>query len=169
MLLEYSDAVLLGIIQGLTEFLPVSSTAHLRLYSSFRGAQDIGTAYSAVIQLGTWFALLLYFRHDIIQILKETGADLSGRLSAHAQDGVSSRTLLKTLLSQENWQPGSLLFFYVSFATLPICILALLCEHWIRGPLRSPEVIAGALISIALLLLLSEYFHNTQKKKGKNT
>ena len=63
-------AVILGIIQGATEFIPVSSTAHLRVIPALLGWKDIGAAYSAVIQLGTLIATLIYFRKDISQITK---------------------------------------------------------------------------------------------------
>src|SRR5262245_48812904 len=70
------DAILLGIIQGLTEFLPISSTAHLRVVPALLGwQQDPGAAFTAVIQLGTLAAVLAYFRHDITRL---TVAVLSG-------------------------------------------------------------------------------------------
>jgi len=74
--LEYLKFVLYGLIQGLTEFIPVSSTAHLKVISLFFGIDDPGPSLSAVIQLGSLFALVWYFKNDIfkfrsIQILKE--------------------------------------------------------------------------------------------------
>src|SRR5436305_44683 len=58
-------AIVLGIVQGLTEFLPVSSTAHLRIVPAFAGWPDPGSAFTAVVQLGTMAAVLLYFRKDL--------------------------------------------------------------------------------------------------------
>ena len=62
------QAIVLGIVQGLTEFLPISSTAHLRIVPAFLGWEDPGAAFTAVVQLGTMAAVLLYFRADIARI-----------------------------------------------------------------------------------------------------
>src|SRR5204863_1024846 len=62
------QAIVLGIVQGLTEFLPVSSTAHLRIVPAFCGWEDPGAAFTAVVQLGTMAAVLLYFREDLLRI-----------------------------------------------------------------------------------------------------
>src|SRR4051812_50071676 len=66
------EAIVLGIVQGLTEFLPVSSTGHLRIVPAFVGWEDPGSAFTAVIQLGTTVAGLIYFREDLWRIA-ETG------------------------------------------------------------------------------------------------
>src|SRR3954454_5491231 len=62
------QAIVLGIVQGLTEFLPISSTAHLRIVPAFLGWEDPGSAFTAVVQLGTMAAVLLYFRADLWRI-----------------------------------------------------------------------------------------------------
>src|SRR5438067_13405429 len=64
------QAIVLGIVQGLTEFLPISSTAHLRLVPAFLGWQDPGAAFTAVVQLGTMAAVLLFFREDLLRIVR---------------------------------------------------------------------------------------------------
>src|ERR1044071_2618858 len=63
------QAIVLGIVQGLTDFLPISSTGHLRIVPAFLGWEDPGAAFTAVIQLGTMAAVLLYFRNDLWRIL----------------------------------------------------------------------------------------------------
>ena len=63
-------AVVLGLVQGITEFLPISSTAHLRITPELFGWQDPGAAFDAIIQLGTVAAVLVYFRRDIVQLLR---------------------------------------------------------------------------------------------------
>src|SRR3954451_14880417 len=63
------QAIVLGIVQGLTEFLPISSTAHLRIVPAFAGWDDPGSAFTAVVQLGTMAAVLIYFRADLWRIL----------------------------------------------------------------------------------------------------
>ena len=68
------EAIVLGIVQGLTEFLPISSTAHLRIVPAFAGWEDPGAAFTAVVQLGTMAAVLLYFRHDLWRIARAVAA-----------------------------------------------------------------------------------------------
>src|SRR5215218_7754243 len=67
--MSYGEAIVLGVVQGLTEFLPISSTAHLRIVPAFVGWDDPGAAFTAVVQLGTMAAVLIYFRHDILRIV----------------------------------------------------------------------------------------------------
>src|SRR3712207_7700660 len=64
------EAIVLGIVQGLTEFLPISSTGHLRIVPAFAGWEDPGAAFTAVTQLGTMFAVLIYFRSDLNRIAR---------------------------------------------------------------------------------------------------
>src|SRR3954471_11518153 len=64
------EAIVLGIVQGLTEFLPISSTGHLRIVPAFVGWDDPGSAFTAVIQLGTTAAVLIYFREDLWRIAR---------------------------------------------------------------------------------------------------
>jgi undecaprenyl-diphosphatase len=64
------ESIILGIVQGLTEFLPISSTAHLRVIPALLGWQDPGAAFSAVIQIGTVLAVFVYFRKDLLQITR---------------------------------------------------------------------------------------------------
>src|ERR1700712_4527254 len=66
--LNYLQAIFLGIVQGLTEFLPISSSAHLRITAAFAGWDDPGAAFTAVTQLGTETAVILYFAKDLIRI-----------------------------------------------------------------------------------------------------
>src|SRR3954449_6270594 len=82
------EAIVLGIVQGLTEFLPVSSTAHLRVVPAFVGWDDPGAAFTAVVQLGTTAAVLLYFRHDLLRIAR---AFLSGLRDPSVRGTLDSR------------------------------------------------------------------------------
>jgi len=66
--MDWIQAIVLGIVQGLSEFLPISSTAHLRIVPELLGWSDPGTEFSAVIQLGTLVAVLLFFRKDVVQL-----------------------------------------------------------------------------------------------------
>src|ERR671932_887467 len=70
------EAIVLGVVQGLTEFLPISSSAHLRVVPAFAGWDDPGAAFTAVVQLGTMAAVLLYFRADLLRISRTWLASL---------------------------------------------------------------------------------------------
>ena len=67
--MDWLQAIVLGVVQGLTEFLPISSSAHIRVVSELAGWEDPGAAFTAVTQLGTESAVLVYFRHDIVRIV----------------------------------------------------------------------------------------------------
>ena len=74
--MDLLQAIVLGIVQGLTEFLPISSSGHLRIVPAFLGWEDPGTAFTAVIQLGTMAAVVLYFRDDLLRIARAWLASL---------------------------------------------------------------------------------------------
>lgn len=131
------QSVVLGIVQGLTEFLPISSTAHLRLVPHWLGWGDPGAAYSAAIQLGTLAAVLLYFARDI------------GCLVVAALEGLRYRDLART--------PESLVAWAIIPGTLPIVVLGLGFRDFIETEARSLWIIGTALIVLALLLLLAEW------------
>ena len=79
-------AIVLGIVQGLTEFLPISSTAHLRIVPAFLGWGDPGAAFTAVVQLGTMAAVLIFFRDELMNIARATIASLQDRSLWHTRD-----------------------------------------------------------------------------------
>jgi undecaprenyl-diphosphatase len=130
------QAIVLGLVQGLTEFLPISSTAHLRIVPELLGWPDPGAAYSAVIQLGTVAAVLIYFRKDIVTLLR-----------AFFQ-GLARREPFGTTDSRLAW--------FVLIGTLPIGICGLAFKKTIEGSLRSLYVISASLIILALILLVVE-------------
>jgi undecaprenyl-diphosphatase len=130
------QAIVLGIVQGLTEFLPVSSTAHLRLVPAFAGWDDPGTAFTAVVQLGTMAAVLLYFRHDLWNIARAWLRSL--------RDPVARGTL------------DARLGWYLIIGTIPISILGLLFKDKIETDARQLTLIGIALIVLGLVLELAE-------------
>src|SRR5690606_16226462 len=75
-LVTWFDAIILGLVQGLTEFLPISSSAHLRIVGDLLGGQDPGAAFTAITQIGTEAAVLLYFRRDIARIISHWAKSL---------------------------------------------------------------------------------------------
>ena len=130
------QALVLGLVQGLTEFIPVSSTAHLRLVPHFLGWDDPGAAFSAVIQLGSLLAVFTYFAADIWKLLLATLSSLQHR--------------------NLNYSPDARLAWSIAVATLPISVLGLAFKHFIENDARQLTLIAIALIALALLLLLAE-------------
>jgi len=119
-------AALLGLIQGLTEFIPVSSTAHLRIASAVAGQGDAGAAYTAVIQLGTLAAVLAYFAKDLIA--------------------------LPAAMLRAPSSPDGRLPWLIAVATVPIVIAGLVLKKHIEGDLRSLYVIATALIVVGIVM-----------------
>ncbi|MGQ0508818.1 MAG: undecaprenyl-diphosphatase UppP [Myxococcaceae bacterium] len=130
------EAVVLGLVQGITEFLPISSTAHLRIVPELVGWGDPGAAYSAVIQLGTVVAVVLFFWKDVLRLGQ---AFFKGLLKGKPFETVDSR-----------------LAWFVLLGTLPIGICGLLFKKTIESSFRSLYVIAGALIVLALILFIVE-------------
>jgi undecaprenyl-diphosphatase len=130
-------AVVLGLVQGITEFLPISSTAHLRITPELFGWSDPGAAFDAIIQLGTVAAVLVYFRHEIVKLL---GAWV---------EGIRRREPLGTTESRLAW--------FVLVGTLPVVVLGFVFKHAIETSLRSLYVVAGSMILLALLLAAAEW------------
>jgi undecaprenyl-diphosphatase len=134
---DIAQAIVLGFVQGLTEFLPVSSTAHLRIVPAFAGWDDPGAAFTAVIQLGTMAAILLYFRAEIARILVAWVR------------GLRNPEIRQTLDSRLGW--------YVLVGTIPIGIFGLAFRHQIENGARNLELIGTALIVLGLVLLYAEH------------
>jgi len=131
------EAIILGLIQGLTEFLPVSSSAHLRIIGPFLpSGLDPGAAFTAITQIGTECAVLLYFRHDIVRILRawlRSWVEPSARATPEARMG-----------------------WLVLIGTLPIAILGLWFQDSIETSLRNLYLTAIMLIGFGLLLGLAD-------------
>lgn len=136
-------AVVLGIIQGTTEFIPVSSTAHLRVIPALLGWKDIGAAYTAVIQLGTLLATLIYFKKDIHDLTKSFF------------DAFRKRDFLE--------DTNSRIFILIIIGTIPISVCGLLFKRFIEGDARGLYVISAALILLAVLLFIAEKVSKMKK------
>ncbi|HEV2074736.1 MAG TPA: undecaprenyl-diphosphate phosphatase [Thermoleophilaceae bacterium] len=130
------EAIVLGIVQGLTEFLPISSTGHLRVVPAFLGSPDPGAAFTAIVQLGTMLAVVIYFRHDLVRIALTW-----------------ARSLREPALRS---QLDARLGWYIIVATIPISIFGLAFSDQIETGARSLYLIGSALILLGLLLLLAE-------------
>ncbi|MER3466615.1 MAG: undecaprenyl-diphosphatase, partial [Armatimonadota bacterium] len=128
------EAIVLGIVQGLTEFIPISSTAHLRIVPALAGWSDPGAGFTAVIQLGTLLAVLVYFWKDLV---------------------ASARGIARAVRSGER-SPESRLGVAILVGTVPISVAGLLLKEYIEGPFRSLWIIAGTLVGVALILAVAE-------------
>ncbi|WP_036528392.1 undecaprenyl-diphosphate phosphatase [Nocardia sp. CNY236] len=140
--MTWVQALVLGLVQGLTEFLPVSSSAHLRIVSSVFFGDDAGASFTAVTQLGTEAAVLVYFAKDIARIVR---AWLGGLTDA-ARRGLDYRI---------GW--------YVIIATIPIGVLGLLFKDQIRTGARNLWLVSFMLIAFALVIAAGEHYGRKQR------
>ena len=153
--MTYLQAIVLGIVQGLTEFIPVSSTAHLvfaaRVVNLYGGADttlqaEQTTATIAVIQLGTLLAVLIYFARDIVNITRAFVKDHVALLSGRSEPG-------KPKISHDAW-----LGWLVIIGSVPVGIVGLLFKEQIEGPFtKNLWVIATMMIGMGLLLTIAEF------------
>ena len=142
-------AVVLGIIQGLTEFLPISSSAHLRIFPELFGWGDPGAAFTAVIQIGTELAVLIYFRKDIWRI----GSSWVKSLFRPEHRG--------TLDSRMGW--------YIIVGSLPIVVLGVLLKDLIERDFRNLWIIGTTLIVMGIVLGVADRVGRTDRPLGRIT
>lgn len=136
--MSWLQVIVLSVVQGLTEFLPVSSSGHLAIVSRVFFADDAGASFTAVTQLGTEFAVLIYFARDIGRILR---AWFNGLFVKAHRDNVDYRM---------GW--------YVIIGTIPICVLGLLFKDVIRTGVRNLWIVATALIVFSAVIAAAEYY-----------
>ena len=130
------ESLVLGVVQGVTEFLPISSTAHLRIVPALLHWGDPGAAYTAVLQLGSLVAVIGYFLPELMKMLSAGAKWLGDRSQAPSR---SAREL-----------------GYLIVGTMPAVVAGVLFRHAIEGSFRSLWVIASAMIGVALLLAVVE-------------
>lgn len=134
--MSWWQVIVLAVVQGLTEFLPVSSSGHLAIVSRVFFSADAGASFTAVTQLGTEAAVLIYFARDIVRILR---AWFNG--------------LVVTSHRNADYRLG----WYVIIGTIPICVLGLLFKDEIRSGVRNLWVVATALVVFSAVIALAEY------------
>ena len=134
------QAAAMGIIQGLTEFLPVSSSAHLILAPRVFGWDDPGLAFDVALHLGTLAGVLAYFRKDLWTLANQAFLNKDNQAS-------SARSLILA----------------IALATMPGGIAGLLLEHKVESIFRSPALIAGTLIAIGFLMAIADRFGKGEK------
>src|SRR5215212_2584364 len=130
------EAIVLGLVQGLTEFLPISSTGHLRIVPAFFGWEDPGAAFTAVTQLGTMAAVLLYFRADLV------------RIAVAWARSIRDPAVRRTHDARLGW--------YIGLGTIPIAIAGVLFHNQIEDGARDLYLIGTMLIVFGLVLLAAE-------------
>jgi undecaprenyl-diphosphatase len=141
------EAILLGIIQGLTEFLPISSSAHIRIAGEFMDkAQDPGARFTAITQIGTELAVLIFFRKDIAAILRAWLRGLRKSNVLNLQEKQASRM---------GW--------LIIIGSIPIVVLGYFGRHFIENDLRSLWLIASVLIVFGVILGIADKFGSSQK------
>jgi len=138
--MSWWQVIVLAVVQGLTEFLPVSSSGHLAIVSRVFFSADAGASFTAVTQLGTEAAVLVYFARDIVRILRAwcLGVFKGSAVPSHRNS---------------DYRLG----WYVIIGTIPICILGLLFKDEIRSGVRNLWVVATALVVFSGVIALAEY------------
>ena len=127
------EPVILGVVQGATEFLPISSSAHLRIVGEFlSSATDPGATFSAITQIGTEAAVLVYFRRDIARIIRQWSGTLAGKVPGSDPD------------AQMGWQ--------IIVGTIPIGLAGYFAQHYIRSAFRSLRLTGVVLIVFGVAL-----------------
>ena len=134
--MTWLQVVVLAIVQGLTEFLPISSSGHLVLVPSAAGWTDQGLAFDVAVHFGSLLAVCLFFRDDIFALLRGTGQ----------------------LLTLNNQTPESRIALALGIGTVPAAIAGLALAGWIEANLRSPAVIVGTLSGYGILMVLADRF-----------
>jgi undecaprenyl-diphosphatase len=147
---NWLEAIILGLVQGLTEFLPISSSAHLRIVGEFLpGAADPGAAFTAITQIGTELAVLIFFWKDIVRIISSWFRSLVGRVPRN--------------------NPDARMGWLIIIGSIPIGVAGLLFEEYIDTSFRSLWIVATTLIVFGLLLAVADSLGRQVKPLEKLT
>jgi len=132
------EAIILGLVQGLTEFLPISSSAHLRILGEFLpNAQDPGAAFTAITQIGTEAAVVVFFWRDIVRIVSHWFGSLFGRVPRH--------------------DPDARMGWLIIIGSIPIVVLGILFQDEIETTFRSLWIVATMLVVFGIILGLADW------------
>jgi undecaprenyl-diphosphatase len=167
---EFIEAIILGLIQGLTEFLPISSSAHLRIAGEILpSATDPGATFTAITQLGTETAVVIYFWGDIKRIIGKWFRHFGSRRmivqrvaesSSDVLEGAASATRRSTRATSgtiEKGDPDVRLGWLIIIGTIPIVLLGYFAQEYIRSAFRSLWLVAVVLIVFGLILGLADW------------
>ncbi|MDA5145159.1 undecaprenyl-diphosphate phosphatase [Streptomyces sp. AD681] len=146
--MSWFESLILGLVQGLTEFLPVSSSAHLRLTAAFSGWHDPGAAFTAITQIGTEAAVLIYFRKDIGRIISAWTRSLADKSMRH--------------------NPDARMGWLVIVGSIPIGVLGLTLKDQIEGPFRDLRITATMLIVVGVIIGIADRMAARDEKGGRH-
>ncbi|MGC5235655.1 undecaprenyl-diphosphate phosphatase [Streptomyces albogriseolus] len=146
--MSWFESLILGLVQGLTEFLPVSSSAHLRLTAAFSGWEDPGAAFTAITQIGTETAVLIYFRKDIGRILSAWSRSLTDKEMRRDQD------------ARMGW--------LIIVGSIPIGVLGVTLKDQIEGPFRDLRLTAAMLIGMGIVLGVADRLAARAESGGRH-
>jgi undecaprenyl-diphosphatase len=146
--MDWFQSFVLGLVQGLTEFLPISSSGHLRIVAALSGWDDPGAAFTAITQIGTETAVLIYFRKDIVRVVSTWFRSLS------------DKALRK--------DPDARMGWLVIVGSIPIGVLGVTLKDQIEGPFRDLRLIATTLIVLGLILGLADWRAGLDEKGGRH-
>ncbi|MEU6532482.1 undecaprenyl-diphosphate phosphatase [Streptomyces sp. NPDC046928] len=146
--MSWFESLILGLVQGLTEFLPVSSSAHLRLTAAFSGWEDPGAAFTAITQIGTEAAVLIYFRKDI------------GRIVLAWLKSLTNKEMRRDHDAQMGW--------LVIVGSIPIGVLGLTFKDQIEGPFRDLRVTATMLIVVGIVIGIADRLAARDESGGRH-
>ncbi|NHI10936.1 UDP pyrophosphate phosphatase [Streptomyces sp. KO7888] len=146
--MSWFESLVLGLVQGLTEFLPVSSSAHLRLTAAFSGWHDPGAAFTAITQIGTEAAVLIYFRKDIGRIISAWTRSLTDKSMRH--------------------DPNARMGWLVIVGSIPIGVLGLTLKDQIEGPFRDLRITATMLIVVGVVIGVADRMAARDEKGGRH-
>lgn len=136
-----TQLIVLAIVQGITEFLPVSSSGHLVLVPSIFGWTDQGLAFDVAVHFGSLIAVCVFFRRDIAALLRGVGAILTGNVrAADAQ-----------------------MVWYLGFGTIPVALVGLFFAGWIAANLRDPMIVVATLTGYGILMALADRYASSEK------
>lgn len=135
--MSYLEAIILALVQGLTEFLPISSSGHLILAPRFFGWSDQGPAFDIAVHLGSLLAVCFYFRDEILDIIRAWTASVTGKGSPYYEGE-----------AKFGWS--------IVIATIPVCIVGLVWHDDIQIHLRSPMLIAATTLLFGIVLWLAD-------------
>jgi undecaprenyl-diphosphatase len=141
------EALILGLVQGLTEFLPISSSAHIRIVGEFLdGAKDPGARFTAITQIGTELAVLIFFRKDIVAIVRAWFQEAIMRKDISIED-----------------KPRARMGWLIIFGTVPIVILGYFGSDFIEKDLRSLWLIASVMIIFGVILGIADKYGKSER------
>lgn len=146
--MDWIQSFVLGLVQGLTEFLPISSSGHLRIVASFSGWDDPGAAFTAITQIGTELAVLIYFRKDISRVIAAWFRSLRD--------------------SEMRSDPDARMGWLVIIGSVPIGVLGVTLKDQIEGPFRDLRLIATTLIVMGLILGFADWWASRAEKGGRH-